>query len=66
MELYEFLHLETGKKFCVFMDKAKAEAQLADLNRDAEKWQMRPFFEAIFDNENDSPRGARPFKTQGE
>ncbi len=51
MELYEFKHLATGKKFTVFMDKAKAEKQLAELNKDGLAWEMWLFFEAIEDED---------------
>ena len=51
MELYEFKHLATGKKYTVFMDKKKAEKQLAELNKDRLAWEMRLFFEAIDDED---------------
>ena len=51
MELYMFKHLETGKTFTVFINKAKAEKQLAELNDHGAAWQMRLFFEAVDDAE---------------
>ena len=52
MELFEFRHIKTGEKYTVFMDKKKAEKQLAELNKDGKKWELRLFFEAIFEEDD--------------